>query len=97
MLLNVQQECADKRRIRIYLHTQIYIFLGKCPSDRAFHGGFLFEGADKSLLLHDCSAFDCLFATLRVMFSAGRRSTFAKKEGRPTKAVGGDSKVLYQT
>lgn len=83
MLRFIRWQCADKRRKRIYLHTQIYIFLRKCPSDRAFHDGFLFESADKSLLLHGCSAFDCLFATLRVMFSANRRSTFAKKRRPP--------------
>ena len=78
----------------IYLHTQIYIFLRKCPSDRTFHGGFLFEEADKSLLLHGCFAFDCLFSALRVMFSANRRNTFAKKRRPPHESGGRRFKSL---
>ena len=97
MLRFIRWQCADKRRKRIYLHTQIYIFLRKCPSDRAFHGGFLFEVANKSLLLHGCSTFDYLFRLSEGRFSMRRRAFATKKEDRPTKVVGGDSKVLYQT
>lgn len=97
MLRFTRWQCVGEGRKRIYLQTQIYMFLRKCPRYRTLHGVFCLEVAYKWLLLHSCSAFDCSFATLEERF-AMRRCAFAeKKEGRPTKPVGGDSKVLYQT
>ena len=88
MLRFIRWQCADKRRKRVYLQTQIYIFLRKCPRDRAFHGVFCLEEAYKWLLLHGCSAFDCSFATLEEKFSENRRSTFAQKRRPPNESGG---------
>ena len=88
MLRFIRWQCVEEGRKRIYLHTQIYIFLRKCPSDRAFHGGFLFEGADKSPLLHGCSTFDYLFSTFggEVL---DEKTCLCRKKRRPPYESGG--------